>query len=208
MSKDKFVLRAATRLYLTDQDLKDAKYTGPIDNPDFYKNMRAAALIMAADTKKFLFSYRSDKWDDADRWGFWATSSDYWETPQDSVRRVVEDETGLPHTQKFNADSVTDNTYPMYPLAVLRDIDNGRFCYNYLIVVDHQFEPKLNDASQDSKWVSFGDWPTPLSFGAAFVLSDRPSLQTMVSVSKIRRKGTQQDYPEARPDHDKGVGGA
>lgn len=200
-------LRAATRLYLTDDDLREVGYEGPIGNPDFYKNIRASALILAADTKKFLFSYRSDKWDDADSWGFWSTALDYWETPEDALRRVVEDETGLQHSQKFNLDSVTDNTYPLYPLAQLRDLDNGRYCNNYLIVVDQQFEPKLNDASQDAKWVAYGDWPTPLSFGAAFVLSDRPSLQHIRTHMKTRSRGTQKDYRLENPGSDKKVGG-
>jgi hypothetical protein len=65
---NRFKLSAATRLLITEQEVKDKGYKGPLGDSDHYKNIRCAALILAADTKKFLFSLRSDKWDDADKW--------------------------------------------------------------------------------------------------------------------------------------------
>jgi hypothetical protein len=105
------------------------------------------------------------------------------------LKRVISDETGFLDAAQYNHPEDEDRTYQLYPLTTLYDIERGRFCYNFLAVFPRQFEPKLNDASTDSRWVSFGDWPTPLSADAQFVVNDKFSVQTMRSQLVIRSKG-------------------
>lgn len=69
------------------------------------------------------------------------------------------------------------------PLYVYTDRD-FRY-YNFLAVVNDEFQPRLNWETQDSVWVRFGDWPNPLHFGLESLLQDRSSIETIRRVSEI-----------------------
>jgi hypothetical protein len=86
-------------------------------------------------------------------------------TPVQTVRTEVEEEC------KYNGPLL------LKPLLVFKS-PNFEY-HNFLGVVHHEFEPRLNWESQGSAWVGFNEWPQPLHSGVKLLLNHRSSLSIM-----------------------------
>ena len=109
----------------------------------------AGCLILAKDTGRFLISQRSDEVPEPGTWGTWGGAIDGEETPEETVRREVAEETGY------------DGELGLRKLYTYKDGDKFRY-YNFLATVTEEFEPEPDSETADAKWVEFGDWPDPL----------------------------------------------
>lgn len=119
---------------------------------EYWGEAAAGCLFVAKDTGKILIAHRSDRVDyEPETWGTWGGKIDMDESPKQAVEREVEEETGF------------SGQYKIHPLYTYQD---GEFkYYNYLVVVPFEFTPQLNWENDNSSWVEFGDWPTPMHFG-------------------------------------------
>jgi 8-oxo-dGTP pyrophosphatase MutT (NUDIX family) len=114
----------------------------------------SGGLFYARDTKRFLVLLRTQG-KTAGTWGFVGgkkEQSDH--TLIDALKREISEEIGtLPNINKI------------VPLELFVSNDQN-FQYNtYLLVVDKEFIPELNDEHSGYAWVSYDQWPKPLHQG-------------------------------------------
>lgn len=111
------------------------------------------ALIYAKNTNRFLFVLRNGKRFDS-YWGLVGGKVDKNETVGQALVREITEEVNLTVTsEKFiSLDTFTS--------------ENGKFVfYTYLLVVDKEFMPTLNDEHRGYCWCYIEDHPRPLHPG-------------------------------------------
>lgn len=122
-----------------------------VDETVFWGNEGAGALFIAKDTGRILLFLRSDQVNESHTWNLVGGRIDDGEDPKQAAAREIEEESGY------------NGTYNMALLYTFRHKD---FKYhNYLALIPFEFTPSLNWEHTTSKWVEFGDWPSPLHFG-------------------------------------------
>lgn len=140
---------------------------------EFWGNEGAGVLFVAKDTGRILLFLRSDHVNEPNTWNLVGGKIDYGETPKEAVAREIEEETG------YGGD------YKMGIIHVFK-YKNFRY-YNYLAVVPFEFTPQLNWEHSSSKWIEYGEWPSPLHFGLADVIKHSGNkIQRVIKV--IKRK--------------------
>jgi 8-oxo-dGTP pyrophosphatase MutT (NUDIX family) len=147
----------------------------------FWGNEGAGALFISKDTGRLLLFLRSSNVNEPGTWNLTGGRIDYGESPKDAVTREVEEETGY------------DGNYKMSFLYIFR---HRNFKYhNYLVLVPFEFTPQLNWEHDDSKWVEYGDWPSPLHFGLNNLINQAgPKIKRVVDL--IKRKKEKKPIPE------------
>lgn len=125
----------------------------------------AGAIILNKKTKKFLLPYRSLLVKEPLTWGVWGGAIEN-NSPEETVKREILEETGF------------GGKLELIPLYVFSDPKGGEFkYYNYLAIVDEEFEPKLNWETKDFGWFEWGHFPSKLHFGLKTLLNDSNSVQ-------------------------------
>lgn len=158
-------------MYKAEEEHYDAlKKTG------FWGKAGAGCLIMANDTKKFLFPLRSANVLQPHTWGTWGGAIDEGEDPQQAVQREVSEEAGY------------DGPASVVPLYVFHDAKTNFKYYNYLVIVEHEFSPNLNWETDKAIWTSFNNLPSPLHFGVTNILNDGQSMQTIKKYAKLNEE--------------------
>lgn len=130
----------------------------------------SGGLFLAKDTKRFLFLLRSQG-KTAGTWGLVGGKkepSDY--TPYDTLKREADEEVGK-----------TPAIKKIIPLELF--VSNDRqFQYNtYILVVEKEFMPALNEEHEGYAWCNFNSWPKPLHQGVKTSLNNK-SIKTKVEI--------------------------
>jgi 8-oxo-dGTP pyrophosphatase MutT (NUDIX family) len=134
----------------------------------------AGAIFLARDTQRWLFLHRA-KGRTAGTWGLAGGKQEPSDaTPYAALQREIQEELGdIPTVSK---------TVPIERYASRDDA----FYYNtYILIVDHEFIPTLNDEHTGYCWVSYDHWPKPLHQGVKTTLSSRTTrakLETILAV--------------------------
>lgn len=129
-----------------------------LDSTGFWGKEAAGCIFLAASTGRIMLAHRSEDVLEPDTHGTWGGAIDEGETPEECVRREVEQEAGRIENCR------------MYPLAVF---EKSNFKYhNFLAVVDDEFTPTLNWESQGFSWCETNDLPTPLHPGMNFLFAN------------------------------------
>jgi len=135
----------------------------------------AGCIFIAKDTGRILLAHRSNRVIEPHTWGTWGGKVDEGESPKQAVVREIEEETGY------------DGRYKLSHLWTFEDPEEGFQYHNYVVLVPFEFTPRLNWESDNSKWVEWGEWPSPLHFGLQAFLKNAG--QTIYRIIKlIRRK--------------------
>jgi 8-oxo-dGTP pyrophosphatase MutT (NUDIX family) len=114
----------------------------------------SGGLFLARDTKRFLFLLRTQG-RTAGTWGLVGGRKEPSDaTPFEALKREIEEEVGkVPAIKKT------------VPLELFTSNDQN-FQYNtYVVIVDHEFIPKLNEEHNGYAWCSYDAWPKPLHQG-------------------------------------------
>jgi len=138
----------------------------------FWGRAAAGALVLARSTSRLLIAHRAEGTLQAGTWGTWGGAVDAGETLVEAVTRELREEAGF----KDDFDS--------HPLMVFEH-DTGFTYANFLVIVDHEFEPVLNWETQNFGWFNYGDWPNPMHFGLEQLLNHEPSqrrIETLISL--------------------------
>lgn len=154
----------------------EEEHSNALKKTGFWGKAGAGCLIMANDTKKFLFPLRSKDVLQPHTWGTWGGAIDEGEDPKQAVQREVSEEAG------YNGPA------SVVPLFVFHDSKSNFKYYNYLVIVDHEFSPNLNWETDDAIWTSFNNLPSPLHFGVTNILNDGQSMQTIKKYARLNEE--------------------
>lgn len=165
-------LNAASRLLVTIQQVHDAKNEGQhqdiLHKTGYWGKRGAGCIIMAEDTKRFLFPLRSQDVQEPGTWGSWGGAVDAGEDNATSVRRELMEEAG------YNGRIVA-----LRPLLLFRDAEAGFQYQNYLAVVPTEFKPVLNWETDRAEWLPLDRLPRPLHPGLKALFKDARSMKTI-----------------------------
>lgn len=114
----------------------------------------SGGLFLAKDTKRFLLLARTQS-KTAGMWGIVGGKQEPSDnTPFDALTREIQEEVGK-----------TPVIRKVIPLELFVSNDQ-QFQYNtYVLVIDKEFIPVLNDEHHGYSWVSYDQWPKPLHRG-------------------------------------------
>lgn len=119
----------------------------------------SGGIFLSKETKRFLFLLRNKE----NCWGFVGGQKEPADqTPFEALTREIKEEI-----------SVTPNIEKVVPLELYTSSD-GMFNYHtYVLIVDKEFIPVLNEEHQGYAWVSYGNWPKPLHQAVKTSLNNR-----------------------------------
>jgi len=122
----------------------------------------SGGLILARDTKRFLFLLRTQG-KTAGTWGLVGGKKEPQDdTPYDVLKREIVEEIG-----------VTPAIKKAIPLELFTSNDYN-FQYNtYVIIVEQEFTPILNIEHSGYAWVGYDHWPKPLHQGVKNSLNNK-----------------------------------
>jgi 8-oxo-dGTP pyrophosphatase MutT (NUDIX family) len=139
----------------------DSDHGEALRTTGYWGKAGAGAIILSKRTGRILLPYRSGAVEQPHTWGVWGGAIDSNEDPSQAVRRELSEEVGAP----LQIDE-------LIPLYVYGDSKVGFRYHNFLAVVSEEFQPRLNWETENSRWISFGDWPSPLHFGLRSLLEN------------------------------------
>ena len=158
------------KLYQLFEDrYDDREHDKELENTGFWGKAGAGCLILSAKTKRFLIAKRSRSVQEPHTWNVWGGAIDRGLTPEQAVQNEVHEECG--YYGRLN----------LIPLYVFKHPSGFKY-YNFLAIVEDEFEPELNWETEAYEWVEWGDWPYPLHFGLAGILHNRQSVDTIKKV--------------------------
>ncbi len=122
----------------------------------------SGGLFLSKETKRFLFLLRN-KGKTSGTWGFVGGKKEPIDnTPYDTLTREIKEELGfIPDIKK------------LIPLEQYTSRDQ-EFNYNtYVLIVDKEFIPTLNDEHLSYAWCSYSGFPSPLHQGVKSSLNSK-----------------------------------
>lgn len=132
----------------------------------------AGAIFQSLETGRIMLGLRSTKGTFSGKWSFFGGKLKQGELVRQGLERELSEELGripnLVHIAPFD----------------IYDGDKGFSYYSFLILVEKEFVPILNDESSGYAWIEPGQWPRPLHPGAKVVLM-HPN--TLSNLENIRR---------------------
>lgn len=146
----------------------EAEHADAFMDTGFWGRKGAGCVVFALSTGRMLLAHRSEWVLEPHTWGMWGGAIDPTENPQMAALRELTEETG------FDAG---DSARVIESLVF--ESPGGDFRYhNFIVVVEHEYEPTLNWESQGSAWVDPNDLPANLHPGLeALVTSDTAQVQ-------------------------------
>ena len=162
----------------------------PKDQKDFvFGRQGAGILVLARDTGRFLALKRSDHVQHGRTWGLSGGLMEAGETPAQGAEREFREETAYKGPLSTPVELTTFQSDQMT-------------YYNFIAVVDHEFQPCLDHENEEFKWVeSLDKWPEPMHFGIGFLKKDADSQRIIqeqlaaLDAAQIEEARRQRQYP-------------
>jgi len=123
---------------------------------DEQQKIAAGALFVSASTQRVLLQLRASyKSSHRNEWSLFGGMSKESETPSEAMLRECSEEVGeLPAINKI------------YPFDIYESRDQNFRYYTFIVIVEDEFKPTINDESLGYGWFDFGTWPKPMHIGA------------------------------------------
>ena len=109
----------------------------------------AGALIVTKSTKRYLLGLRSNDTSYPLTWGMFGGKLNHYETISEGLTRELSEEI-----------TILPNIIKIIPFNIYTTNDNKFEYYSYLIIVEDEFIPELNDEHVGYCWVSSSMWST------------------------------------------------
>jgi mutator protein MutT len=133
----------------------------------------AGACILAKDTQRILLQHRSLKSSYARNWAFWGGKIEDNENVSQGLLRELEEEIGI---------DVEEYVRKVYPLDQYHARDKTFSYYTFVVLIDKEFTPIINDESGGYAWVNSNYFPKPLHPGAQRTLFKKKKLNILKSI--------------------------
>ena len=132
--------------------------------------IRAAGVIfLSKSTGRILLNLRAENVPKGGVLGFWGGKINNNETLNEGLARELLEEMGgeiHPYIKSI-------------PIDVYNSPDNKFQYYSYVIIVDNEFCPKLNEESDGYAWITIGKWPKMLHPGAKMILYNKTIIKAL-----------------------------
>lgn len=133
----------------------------------------AGAIFLSKKTKRVLLNFRSKHVSKGATFGFWGGKLEHNESTLDGLTREIKEECGyLPDYKNI------------YPLDVYISKDTEFQYFSFLIVVDKEFIPKLNNESDGYLWCNLASFPRQLHVGAKVILENQSFVSNILRISE------------------------
>ncbi len=132
----------------TFEDFKETEYT-VYDNTKggkFYGDKGAGVLIISKDTGKILVAKRSEEVNEPGTFGIFGGKMEDGETPKQAAKRELEEESGY------------EGHYEIIPAYVFKSDDKTFTYFNFIGLVDAEFEPSYDWETEYAEWISFKEF--------------------------------------------------
>ena len=130
------------------------------------------ALIYSKATQRYLFLLRNQK-RHAGSWGLVGGGVEVYETPIEGLHREINEEIG---SIDFNK---------VIPLEKFTSDTNNFEYHTYLILVDNEFIPKLNNEHRGYAWTTLEDHPKPLHPGVWRTFNFKSIINKIKTVEQV-----------------------
>lgn len=135
-------------------------------------NIGCGALIFSKSTQRYLFLLRNQK-KHAGSWGLVGGGLEPGESPSEALQREIKEEIGNIKFEKI---------IPLEKFTA----ENKNFEYHtYLIAVEEEFVPRLNDEHRGFAWTGLTDYPKPLHPGVWRTFSFSSIIEKIKTVEKL-----------------------
>ena len=130
------------------------------------------ALIFSATTRRYLFLLRNQK-RHAGSWGLVGGGVEPGESPAQALQREIVEEIG------------TVNINKIIPLEKFTSENNNFEYHTYLITVNNEFVPRLNNEHRGYAWTAIEDHPKPLHPGVWRTFSFKSIVDKIKTVETV-----------------------
>jgi 8-oxo-dGTP pyrophosphatase MutT (NUDIX family) len=117
----------------------------------------AGACIVAKDTKRILLQQRSLDSSYPRTWGFWGGKVEPKENVSQGMLREVGEEVGV---------DILEYIHKIYPYDQYHSRDSEFSYYTFVVIVENEFIPNINEETGGYAWVNVNYLPKPLHPGA------------------------------------------
>ncbi len=135
-------------------------------------NIGCGALIYSKSTKRYLFLLRNQK-RHAGSWGLVGGGVEVNETPAEALQREIIEEIGAIKFEKI------------IPLEKFTSENKSFEYHTYLVTVDNEFVPQLNNEHRGYAWTSIDDHPKPLHPGVWRTFSFKSIIEKIRTVETV-----------------------
>ena len=133
----------------------------------------SGAMFYATKTQRFLFLQRTDP-KTKGLWGLVGDRARYTESAFDGLKREIQEEVG--NTPKFKK---------VIPLELFTSNDEKFYFHTYVIAIENEFIPVLNQEHSGYSWCAYEYWPKNLHAGLRNTLNNKSikgKLQTILNL--------------------------
>jgi 8-oxo-dGTP pyrophosphatase MutT (NUDIX family) len=117
---------------------------------NFWGNVGGGVLPICTETKRILLPFRSGYVNEPHCFGVWGGKIDeeYGQT-EDDIMDVVK--------REFMEESGYDSEIKLIPAYIFKTSNNSFTYYNFIGLLDEEFDPELNWETESYKWVTFDE---------------------------------------------------
>lgn len=135
-------------------------------------NIAVGAIFLSKRTGRMMLNLRSETVTYSNNWGFVGGKIENNETAIEALYREMYEELG---------DSVPP-IEDIIPFDVFCTKNDKFKYYSFIVVIQDEFIPDLNDESTGYSWVKIGNWPRPLHPGAKSTLYNSTIVKDFISL--------------------------
>ena len=122
----------------------------------------AGAIFISKSTKRVLLNFRSQHVNKGSTFGFWGGKIKTGETIIEGLSREIREEMGFIPEH--------DNTITM---NIFTSDDNKFKYYSFVVIVEDEFIPNINEESDGYLWCNITNLPRQLHMGAKVILEEK-----------------------------------
>jgi len=137
----------------------------------------SGCIFLSIDTGRVMLQQRSGEVNHPRTWGFFGGKAEGDERPVQTLYREMEEEVGLvPDINK------------VIPVNKFTSPDKRFIYHSFVVTVQDEFIPVLNNESDGYCWVKIGNWPRPLHPGAKIQFNSKQFTKKLKTVFQHQTK--------------------